>query len=66
MAPLDGLTGRQASWILRRLRVHGPIKKVAHSYKYYLTKLGRRAIVTALNPRELVIIPGLGEPMAAP
>jgi len=40
------------SYILTRLRIHGLIKKVASRYKYYLTKLGRRVLVTALVIRE--------------
>jgi predicted transcriptional regulator len=36
------------SRILKRLRVHGLIKKVGGTYKYYLTKLGKKAIITGL------------------
>jgi len=53
------LTCSQVCRMFKRLRVHGLIKKVSHSYKYYLTKLGRLMIVTALKLRELVIIPQL-------
>jgi predicted transcriptional regulator len=31
----------QISRLLKRLRVHGLIKKIGKQYKYYLTKLGR-------------------------
>jgi len=31
--------------LLKCLRTHGLIKKVTRRYKYYLTKLGRRALV---------------------
>ena len=54
-----GLTSSQVCRMFKRLRVHGLIKKVSHSYKYYLTKLGRQIIATALKLRELVIIPEL-------
>jgi hypothetical protein len=37
--------------------MHGLIKKVANSYKYYLTKLGKETIVMALKIKEMVIIP---------
>ena len=40
-------TSAQISRLLKRLRTHGLVKKVGKSYKYYLTKLGRRVIATA-------------------
>jgi len=49
----------QVSRLLKRLRVHGLIKKVGLRYKYYLTDFGRQTILTALKLRELVIIPDL-------
>lgn len=49
----------QVSLVLRRLRLHGLIKKVAHSYRYYLTIFGRRVLLTGLKLRELVVIPSL-------
>ena len=49
----------QISRLLKGLQLHGLIKKAVHSYKYYLTKLGRRVIATGLKLRELVIIPTL-------
>ena len=51
--------GRQVSWLLRRLRCHGLIKKIGHCYKYYLTALGRRVAATAVRLREMTIIPSL-------
>jgi len=50
---LPGYSGSQISRLLKRLRLHGIIKKVGRTYKYYLTKLGR----AALRLRDLVIIP---------
>ena len=47
------------SRIFKRLRVIGLIKKVASSYKYYMTKLGKEAILTALKLKNMVIIPQL-------
>jgi DNA-binding HxlR family transcriptional regulator len=44
---------------LKRLRVHGLIKKVGGTYKYYLTKLGKKAIVTGLYLKEMFIVPQL-------
>lgn len=56
---LAGKTGTQVSRLLKRLRLHHLIKKVGKTYKYYLTKLGRRVLLTALKLRELVVIPSL-------
>ena len=58
-------TGPQISRMLRRLRLHGLIKKVGKTYKYYLTKLGRRVILMALKLRELHVIPSLAQAEAA-
>jgi hypothetical protein len=49
----------QVSRLLKRLRVHGLIKKVAHRYRYYLTQLGRRVATLALKLRELQAVPAL-------
>ncbi len=51
--------GHQVSRLLKRLRKHGLIKKIANTYKYYLTALGRRVTATALKLREMYIIPSL-------
>ena len=58
-AHIDGLSPGRTSYILKRLRTHGLIKKVAHTYKYYLTKLGRRILATALLIREYLLQPTL-------
>lgn len=52
-------TSSQISVILKRLHLHGLIRKVGHTYKYYLTGFGRMVILTALKVRELVVIPSL-------
>ena len=57
-------TSSQINRILRRLRKHHLIKKVAHTYRYYLTSIGRRLIVAARKLIEYVIIPNLA-PQAA-
>jgi len=49
----------QVSRLLKRLRVHGLIKKVGRQYKYYLTEFGRQVVLMALKLREMVIIPEL-------
>jgi hypothetical protein len=49
----------QVSRLLKRLRIHGLIKKVGRTYKYYLTQFGKDVVATGLKLRELVIIPQL-------
>jgi hypothetical protein len=56
---LRGKTPQQVSRFIKRLRKHGLIRKIRNTYKYYLTTLGRRVIVTALKLREMFIIPYL-------
>jgi len=56
---LPGKNSGQISRLLKRLRVHGLIKKVGHAYKYYLTSFGKAVITTGRKLRELVIIPQL-------
>ena len=51
----------KVSRILKRLRVHGLIKKVGGTYKYYLTKLGKQVIATGLYLKEMLIIPQLAK-----
>lgn len=63
---IDGLSTWSASTTLKRLRTHGLIKKVAHSYKYYLTDLGRRVVLAGLKLKELVLIPDLAKPAPEP
>ena len=52
-------TTSQMCRIIKRLRVHGLIRKITHSYKYHLTTLGRNVIALGLKLKELVIIPQL-------
>ena len=49
----------QVSRLIKRLRVKGIIKRARKSYKYYLTTLGRKVIITALNVKELFLVPQL-------
>jgi hypothetical protein len=41
------------------LRVLGLIKRVARSYRYYLTRLGRAAIAAACSLTQFQIVPAL-------
>jgi len=52
-----GMTGRQISAVLKRLREHGLVKKIGGTFKYYLTALGRRVTAVGLKLREMTIIP---------
>lgn len=56
-----GKNSGQITRLLKRLRVHGLIKKVGKRYKYYLTALGRQVAAMALKLREMVIIPELAQ-----
>jgi len=55
----------QITRLLKRLRVHGIIKKVGRRYKYYLTEFGRQVALMALKLREMVIIPRLAHGLEA-
>jgi hypothetical protein len=52
-------SGDQLSRLLKRLRVHGLIKKIGCSYKYYLTTLGKEIITRSQKVINMVIIPQL-------
>jgi hypothetical protein len=54
-----GITSRQASSILRRLRLHSIIRKAPRAYRYYLTKFGQQVLAAALRVREEVLVPAL-------
>lgn len=49
----------QISRLLKRLRIHGLIRKVPKRHRYYLSVFGRQAAILALKLRELVLIPHL-------
>lgn len=56
---LPNRTPHQLSRILKRLRLHGLIKKIGHTYKYYVTALGQKALLIGLKLREHLILPTL-------
>lgn len=56
---LSHLNGAQLSRQVKRLRMHGLVKRVRGTYKYYLTRLGRRVVAAAFRLREESIIPAL-------
>jgi len=49
----------EISRILKRLRLHGLIKKIAKTYKYYVTEFGKTVITTCMKIQNLVVIPSL-------
>ena len=57
-------TDGQVSRLIKRLHVHGFIKKIGKRYKYYLTQLGKLVAATALKLREIVAIPQLAQARA--
>jgi len=50
-------SSNKISRLLKRLRTHGIIKRIANTYKYYMTKLGRRIIMLCAKLKEIMIIP---------
>jgi hypothetical protein len=58
---LPGKSGGQIGRILKRLRLHGLIKKIGRTYKYYVTQLGQKALVAALKLKEHLLLPTLAE-----
>jgi len=56
---LTGRTSAQISYFLKRCRVFGLIRKCAKARKYYLTKLGRQALIAARKMQEFIVIPAL-------
>jgi len=62
---LPDKSGFQVSRMFKRLRMHGLIKKIRGTYKYYLTHLGQKVANTALKLRTMFIIPSLAQPATA-
>ena len=56
---LSDKTRGKISRLLKRLRVHGLLRKIGRHYKYYLTDLGREVATMTLKLRELYVIPAL-------
>jgi hypothetical protein len=52
---LPKMTSSQISYLLKRCRIFGLIKKCGKTYKYYLTKHGRRIVIAALEIRQIVL-----------
>jgi hypothetical protein len=58
-ALLPTKSSSQIGRLLRRLRVHRLIRRVPRTYRYYLTRLGQRLLITARKLFEHVILPNL-------
>lgn len=58
---LLGWTPAQVSRALRRLRLHGLIRKIGRTYRYHLTILGRLALIAGLKLRQFVLLPALNQ-----
>jgi predicted transcriptional regulator len=56
---LKNYSSSQISRILKRLHTHGLIKKIAKTYKYYLTRFGSQVITMGMKLKEMTIIPEL-------
>ena len=61
---LPDKTSGQITGLLKRLRIHGLIKRVGKRYRYYLTDFGRQVATLALKLREMVVIPALAHGLA--
>ena len=59
LQPLLDKTGGRVSRLLKRLRLHGIVKKIGRSYKYYLTNFGQNVTACALRLRDAVVLPAL-------
>ena len=64
LAPLLGLTledmtSGQLSYDLRRLRVHGLIQRIPHSFRYQVTDIGIRQALFLTRLTQRLLIPGL-------
>jgi hypothetical protein len=72
---LGGLTARRLrsalkSWsrgrisrLLKRFRLHGLLRKIAHTHTYYMTTLGQRVLTAILHLKEYVFVQHLAAPL---
>jgi hypothetical protein len=58
-AHLTDKNSGQVTRLIKRLRIHGLIKRAGKRYRYYLTDFGCRVATLALKLREMVVIPSL-------
>jgi hypothetical protein len=63
------LPGKSPGWIsrsLKRLRIHGIIRRIGKTSKYYLTVFGKRIIATGTHLKELFLVPHLAASSGVP
>jgi DNA-binding HxlR family transcriptional regulator len=58
---LSNYSSDQLSRLLKRLRVHGIIKKAGKAYKYYLTTFGKEVITCSQKVINMFMIPQLAK-----
>jgi hypothetical protein len=56
---IKGKNTGQVSRLMKRLRTHGLIKKIARTYKYFLTAFGKQVIALGLKLKNRFILPQL-------
>ena len=56
---LTGWPPQKIGRILKRFRVLRLIKRVGRTYRYYLSSLGKKVMVAALQLKERIILPTL-------
>jgi len=56
---LPNKNSSQITRLLKRLRVHGLVKRAGKRYRYYLTDFGCQVATLSLKLREMVVIPAL-------
>jgi len=56
---LNHISSASMSRIFKRLLLHGFIRKIAGTYKYFLTSLGKSVVAAGLKVKNLIIVPEL-------
>jgi hypothetical protein len=55
------MTSGQLTYDLRRLRIHGLIRRIPHSFRYQVTPAGIRQALFLTRLTQRLLIPGLAE-----
>jgi len=58
---LEAMTSGQISYDLRRLRIHGLIQRIPHSFRYQVTTAGIRQALFLTRLTQRLLIPGLAQ-----
>lgn len=56
---LEGWSRGRVNRLLKRLRLHGLLRKIGRTYTYYVTALGQRVMTAVLHLKEQVFLPKL-------